>query len=337
MVNSLWKTHASTTVLLLAALAVTTIGSQGARADDKLAVAKVNGMPIYRSDLDCALEAALINPRPPAGRISDPSEMALHRLIDIELLYQEGLKLRLPGIEEEVERRYAAELERLGGSEGMAAALACVEMTPEDLKRKIFRNLTIKGYLDREVYRKIVITDVEIQAYYRANPHRFSRPEAARIKQILIRVKTWGDPSAIEEAHHKAQTVYGAAVKGTDFMLLARRYSEDPSGASASGDMGVITRGNLQTHIDSVIFSLPPGGISQPVKSRRGYHIFKVVSVDPSAIRPLEEVTGQIIARLRHMKSKSMINELLDGLRSRAKIEILVQPKDAEDRIPYSQ
>ncbi len=309
------------TVVPAAVMAIVTLVPSPVYPDHSLAVARVNGITLYRSDLDCAVEASIIRPERGSGRDTFPGERALHHLIDIELLYQEGLKRRLPGIETEVERRYQAEVRKLGGTEEMAAALDYVDMTPEDLRKTIFRNLTINGYLNQEVYEKIVITDDDIREYYQANTDLFRRPETARIKQILIRVKRWEDPTAIQEAQARARTVHREAVKGISFAVLARKYSEDPSG----GDMGPIPKGNLQTHIDSVVFSMPPGGISEPIQSRRGYHIFKVTAVTPPTVRPLEEVRSRIITDLRRRKAGAMIKQVLKDLRSKARIEILVK------------
>lgn len=293
-------------------------------------VAKVNGMPIYQSDLSCAVEAALVRLGPnqiaPSkdGKIFAPdNNSALMRLIDIELLYQEGLKQSFPGLDKEVERRYQMELARIGGKERLAEALSCIDMDIRDLKKNIFRNLVINHYLDKAVYSKIHVSPEEIESYYNANPKMYRIAKAAHVNQIFIRVRTWKDKSAVHSALSKARLIREEAAKGSDFASLARRYSQDPAAGSTAGDMGLIQKGNLHTRIESIVFSLPKGGVSPPVETRGGFRIFKVVSYRASSRRPLDEVRAEIVLKLRRERAGAMISELVAELRSKARIEIM--------------
>ncbi len=296
-------------------------------------VATVNGIPLNRSDLDCAIETTLVRlgrnmkPKPPQKHVSSEhiTDEALKRLIDIELLYQEGLKHRFPGIEEKVEKRYRAEVSRMGGEEQLSEALSCVDMTGEDLKKTIFRNLTINSYLEKAVYSNINVSEEELEEYYESNKDQFMNPPSVRARQILIKVKTWSSTRAVQSAESRASMVHGEAVKGSDFIMLARKYSEDPSAGSTGGDMGIIYRGNIHKPVESIIFSLPSGGISRPVRSRYGFHIFKIDSVKPSTYRALNDVRDECMTKLRRSKSKAMILDLLTELRSKASIEIIDQ------------
>lgn len=293
-------------------------------------VAKVNGMPIYRSDISCALEAFLVRQGPAQKELSQDgkppapdNDRALRRLIDIELLYQEGLKQSFPGLDEEVERRYRMELARIGGKERLSAALSCINMDIRDLKKNIFRNLVINHYLDKAVYSRIHVSPAAIEPFYSANLEMYRVARAAHVNQIFIRVKTWKDKSEVHSALSRARLIHNEAEKGSDFASLARKYSQDPAAGATAGDMGLIQEGNLHNSIEKIIFSLPEGGISPPVETRGGFRIFKVVSYRPSAYRPLNEVRDEIVAKLRRKKARAMISELVEVLRSKAKIEIM--------------
>jgi hypothetical protein len=256
-------------------LLLTLLPSVAASDHESSPVARVNGIPLYRSDLDCAIETKLarlgrnMKPRPPRKEISSEhiTEEALQRIINIELLYQEGLKHRFPGIEEKMEKRYKTELARMGGEEQLSAALSCIDMTGEDLRKTIFRNLIINSYLEKTVYSNVTVTEAELEEYYERNKERFKDPSSVRARQVLIKVKTWSDTREVRSAESRALEVHGEAVKGSDFIRLARKYSEDPSAGSTGGDMGIIYRGNLHKPMESIIFSLPDGGISNPSRT----------------------------------------------------------------------
>ncbi|MCJ7499877.1 hypothetical protein MUP29_06435, partial [bacterium] len=150
-------------------------------------MAHVNGATIFKSDLSCAIEAALArNLISQRGDIKDPgfdrdqvdNEIALYRLIDIELLYQESLKHRFYGLTEESTQRYQLEVKRLGGEDQLISALQCNSMSPEEFRRTIFRRLSIKRLLDKVIYSSIQVTDDYIRDYYELNKDKFQKPES---------------------------------------------------------------------------------------------------------------------------------------------------------------
>ncbi len=62
-----------------------------------------------------------------------------------------------------------------------------------------------------------------------------------------------------------------------NFAELAQTYSEDPGSKTRGGDLGLIdNRRRLPQDIDSLVFSLKVGQVSEPVKSQFGWHLFLV-------------------------------------------------------------
>jgi len=318
------------TALLLAFLPSPAVSDQG-----ETPVARVNGMTLYQSDLDgvinpgdcVTLLGPLSEPRPPRIKVSSDHlrNEALQRLINIELLYQEGLKHRFPGIEEKVEKKYSAELQRMGGEKGLKDALSCVDMTGEDLKKIIFRRLVISRFLDKVVYSQVIVSEKELEEYYQRNSFQFRNQPSVRASQILIKVKTWSDPREVESAESKALKVHKEATKGSDFNKLVRKYSEEPSAGATGGDMGIIYKGNLHRPLESIIFSLPDGGVSEPLRYRDGILIFKVTAVKSSDIKPFNDVRDQCMTQLRQSKAQAIVQDLVNDLRSNASIEILAK------------
>ena len=61
---------------------------------------------------------------------------------------------------------------------------------------------------------------------------------------------------------------------GIDFSQLAKKFSQCPSG-KRGGDLGQFGRGQMIREFEQAAFSLKIGEISQPIKTKYGYHIIK--------------------------------------------------------------
>ena len=103
------------------------------------------------------------------------------------------------------------------------------------------------------------------------------------------------------------------------FESVAREYSQDGS-AAQGGDLGWAMPGAFVPEFEVVMNALPAGGLSEPMVSRFGMHLIKVVDrqLVPVEIKKLRDMARTM---LRAQKSEAAANEWMQELRSRAFIE----------------
>ena len=63
---------------------------------------------------------------------------------------------------------------------------------------------------------------------------------------------------------------------GEDFGQLARATSEDPSAKENGGKLGYFTAMQMVYPFESAAYKTPVGQVSQPIRTRFGYHLIKV-------------------------------------------------------------
>jgi peptidyl-prolyl cis-trans isomerase SurA len=63
---------------------------------------------------------------------------------------------------------------------------------------------------------------------------------------------------------------------GADFAALAKKHSKDPGSAAKGGDLGWTSPGTFVAAFEEALASLSPGQISEPFKSRFGWHIVQL-------------------------------------------------------------
>ena len=120
------------------------------------------------------------------------------------------------------------------------------------------------------------VSDAEVQQYYTDHKQDFDRKAVAYMSYVVVhRIPNAAD-SAAALAHAKA--VREEIVKGSDCAAVAKRESADTVSGAKGGDLGEVPKGTFDPTFEKAALALRPGQISQPVLTRFGYHIIKLIS-----------------------------------------------------------
>jgi peptidyl-prolyl cis-trans isomerase C len=132
---------------------------------------------------------------------------------------------------------------------------------------------------------------------YMADPAAYGLPEARRVVHVLIDT----DKRTDEEALARAREVHARATDGqTPFRELVDEYSDDPTKASAQGHITVQRSGEFVPEFETAARALAePGDVSEPVKTRFGYHVIKLLEIEPAKPTTFEDVKDSMADELR--------------------------------------
>jgi peptidyl-prolyl cis-trans isomerase C len=110
---------------------------------------------------------------------------------------------------------------------------------------------------------------------------------------------------------------------GADFAQLAFQYSIGPS-AGEGGSLGWITRGQSgYMSFDEAAFALEPGEISGVIETRAGFHIIRVLEVEPlDPVPTLEEVTEFVGMELEQAMQEEAIMDKVEELRATHAVQL---------------
>ena len=260
--------------------------SSGTAAELDQVVAVVNNGVILRSELDAQVrEIQARAAGQPNSRL--PSETALRKQV-LEQMIQNEIQLQLADrtgirVSDDAVNQAVAGIARRNNMQ-LDAFIAAVQAEGQSyaaLREDIRKDLAIDQLRQREVGRRIVVTDREIDNQIEALNARDSKAgsEAGKnlvrethARHILMR------PSVVmNDAKIRATlaNVRSQLVAGGDFAALAKQYSDDAT-ADQGGDLGWVARGAVVPEFQQVMDSLEPGQISEPFRSRFGWHIVQV-------------------------------------------------------------
>ncbi len=165
------------------------------------------------------------------------------------------------------------------------------------------------------------MSQADEQAYYAAHKADFEQPEQVRLSEILVPLAETASPAEIATAEAKANDLKSKVMAGGDFADIAKKFSGGPS-AAQGGELGQFKRGALAKVLEDATFSLPPGGSTQPIRTRQGFVILKVSSHDQAGPAPIEQVEQQIQEQLYTQAMQPALRAYLTKLRQDSYVDI---------------
>lgn len=163
-----------------------------------------------------------------------------------------------------------------------------------------------KGLLQRyavgKLFEQIEIKDEDLRAYYESHKDDFKQEAQVSAKHILV------------DSLARAEEIAGQIERGMSFEEAARQYSTCPS-KQRGGDLGAFGRGKMVKEFEDVAFALEPNRLSQPVKTRFGYHLIKVEDILEAKTAEYSDVKDKIQKTLFQAKQKEVYDQKLEALK----------------------
>jgi peptidyl-prolyl cis-trans isomerase SurA len=212
---------------------------------------------------------------------------------------------------------------KIESEEQFQAALKSESMTIADLRRSLERSMIVQRVQQNEVFGKIGVTEDEARKYYESHLHEFTTPPTVTLREILVPVPTDAkglNVAADEAAKTRIEQLRKRVTGGESFEKLAAEESDAPSKANA-GLIGPISLNDLSPDLRKLIEAMKVGGVSDVVRTPRGYQLLKLESSTPVDTLPFDQAREQISERVFTDKRKGEFQKYLDKLRAQAIIE----------------
>jgi peptidyl-prolyl cis-trans isomerase SurA len=291
-------------------------------------IARVNDQIISRSDYDRAM-AEVDQEARQRGATSLQEIAAAHKdllrnLIDQQLWLSKGKELGVNGDTELIKRLNEIRKQyHLDTIEDLEKAAKDQGVSFEDFKANIRNGIITQNVMRQEVGSSIRFTPGEAERYYEQHKRDYAQPESVTLSEILISTSAAGssDPAKLAAAKAKADDVESRLHAGGDFSQLAKSFSDGPT-AAQGGDLGQYQRGALPKALEDKTFPLKAGEITEPILTRQGYVILKVVQHVSGGARPYKEVSAEVEDAFYMSRMEPAIRAYLTKMREDAFIDI---------------
>lgn len=326
------------TILLLSFLFA--IPKSGSAAVIEQLIAVIDGEPYTLSNINAYAKTKLGRAFPSGDlkQISADDRQVLEQFITDKLLEAEVREAGIVVSAADVDR-YVEQVKKNNrlSDEDLKAALSRENQTLASYKASVKSEIEKSDLIDRQVRRKVTISDEDVERYYKLNGKNYRSNDRARIRHILL---TLAENAAAERAASvmaKGKELYQRISAGEDFAALAREYSQG-AGQADGGEIGWVNRGTLIPGIEEVAFQkLSVGQVSEPFRTSMGVHIVKLEGRDAGTPVPLSSVAPKIKEELMNKSLEERFARWVKtDLRRKHRVDIKVagvvfKPEDSKE------
>lgn len=255
-------------------------------------------------------------------KVAQLLEDTLEESIETKILYREAVRFGVEVRDEDIEKSMKGLRGTFPTEEEFMAYLNAAGESLSDYReqqRKRIMAQRMSGSKRYQLTKEVVISESDVTAYYTEHQDQFLTPEEIRVRQIMLpaRRNTAERTKAIATLKQLREQI----LAGADFITLAKEYSQDPAAADG-GLYGWQRKGQLIPIIETAVFALEKGEVSEIVESQFGVHLLRVDDRREASTISLQDARGVIEPTLREEIADKQYDKWIDDLRRHSNVRV---------------
>ena len=244
--------------------------------------------------------------------IADVQGKMLQQLVDRSLTFQEAKRYQIEVNDSEVDNAIK-NFKKANGLDdaGLKKGLASEGMTLDEYRDGIREQMLQSRLINRAVRAKVIITDAEIQAYYKAHEADFSGSRKYRLRNIM---------TATEK---EMAAVLAKLSAKASFADLARQYSIG-SNASEGGDLGLFDLNSFSQEISDHIRGLKTGEHTGIIPAGGAFQIIQVADITMEGNMTMDQAQDKIRDILYKERAEKQFKQWISDLKKNAHIKLML-------------
>jgi peptidyl-prolyl cis-trans isomerase SurA len=316
---------------LIASLALSSAALAAELVDRVVAVVNDDIITFSELEEEAAPTFEKIRAEAPPAQVDDAIQKArkeiLRNMIDHKLLLQRAAKRKIEVSDADIDAAMQRIMEQNSlTEEQFRDQLATMGVSEEKYRASLRDQILRSRLLSYEIRSKVVITNEQVEAYYRDKYMQNNSPEGYHILQFGSGWEDTGRSASKEEAQKRAEQLREMVLAGENFNEIAKNYSDLPSGVDG-GDIGTFKKNELADYMWQSIKDLHPGEVSPVVETPSGFQFFKLLSRSSDGViaqAPLENVKDEIRATLYDQELKKKFEYWVKELRENSYVKELL-------------
>ncbi len=279
-------------------------------------IAVVNNEIILQSELN--LQVAYVA----AQRNLDPGnpdlkKTILEKMVEEKLLYAQAeldsIVVSNEDVNAQLENQLNFFISQYGSQERMEQAYGMgIDKIRRELRDEVRKSM-MSNMVQQKHFGQLDATRREVSEFFEEYQDSLGLiPERFELSHIFI------NPQKGERLRAKTieftKSILDSIKNGSDFAVLAKKYSDDPGSAVNGGELGFVKRGVFFPEFEAAAFQLQEGELSDIVESPVGFHIIQMLERRGESTR-----TRHILIKIKSdeqadLKAIEMLTEIRDSL-----------------------
>lgn len=152
------------------------------------------------------------------------------------------------------------------------------------------------------------VRETRLEGSEQTETEKTERPLRIHLRQILLSCPTRADDRETSRVLLRALSIRRETLGGMPFTDAARLYSDDRGTRESGGELGWVAVKNLNAHLRDAVVGLKRGDVSEPVRTRQGWHLLQVVDLEtPTALDLLGRVKTAYNKTLNEMRGDRVV------------------------------
>ena len=270
--------------------------------------------------------AAIQDPQKRKARRDTLRKEVLDQMIDQRILTQQYERLQITANEEDVDRTINAICRQNGIQlETLKAEISRQGLTYQEYRNQIRQHILQSKLVEQQIRPRISVTEEDIKQLYTRQIGELATKEVVELSGILVPLPRGGGPEAIDIARRKAAEARRLLQEGLAPDEIAKQYGD--GSVLSLGEMGKFSAGELMEPLNTAVFRLDPGKVTEPLEASQGLYVIKVISKgrqNPEDVLPYEEVRDQLYQRYYNEQIETQLKVFIQNARRDSHVEILL-------------
>lgn len=278
-------------------------------------LALVHGHGIYQADVDRTVNESHY----PAGAEHNEGTIAERQLaltdrIANAALQSQAERERIPRAD--VRREINRLRSQFRDDKTWRQALGQSGLLTFSLWQTLGNDLRAGQWVSKQIAPELEVTEAECRGFYDSHPKNFFVPEHLRVSHLFLAAPPESAPEMVEAKRTAIEALSVRLVAGEDFAALAAENSEDESTKLRGGDLAYFCATRMPPDFVEAALKLHVGEVSKPIRTRLGFHILKLIDIQPARQKTFDEARNDIAIELANEKRATGVQKLIVDLGS---------------------
>jgi len=217
----------------------------------------------------------------------------------------------------QVDASFSEVMSRYADQSAFEADLLSNGLSKELLRQALHRELVFDSVMQRVAVKSLAVSQIDARLYYEFHVDKFLVPEQRTARQILLTI----NDDFVENHRQVAQSRIGKIAEKLRrspnlFADQARKHSECPT-ALEGGKLGSVRRGQLFPQLDSALFSMSEGSVSDVLETEVGFHLLWCEKIIPARAIPFSKAEPRIRVLLEERNRRNCQKAFISQLREK--------------------